>query len=227
MRNIVCRSGFIAGALLIGTNVVSAQEFGPAPPMSPMPVSSMNSAPAFKWDYRFDAQYNSTIKPYLRWYNRNGNRAPQNGVRYPYYSGPQPYYNGGTTGNGCDACGQPNYSQGYVQPQRSSWFNPTRHMNQTPVAGDHHGVRAYLSQSKPKTSTTTARKPFTQTRSAWVKLETSTNSATVMYQEPSESAKGGFTQALVTTTNGKLNRVKWIDEPSEKLATVFVRRIKQ
>lgn len=111
-------------------------------------------APAPKWDYKWDAQYNSTIKPYLRWYHRpeltNGSQS------YPYYYGPgAQFMRGGNYGYGNYGYGGYGYGQtvggysnygmmsgGYqtggcgnmvaypmtnsIRP--SSWFNPWAHL---------------------------------------------------------------------------------------------------
>lgn len=246
MQNRVCRSSLqLAAVILMSSNFAAAQVLSPAPLgtsssyVSSVPMASTYATPAFKWDYRFDAQYNSTIKPYLRWYNRQGNKAPVNGVRYPYYMGPQPYYGGGMGGGmgmmgGCDTCGQTGYSSGYVQPRRSSWFNPYQQMNHAPAAigqptaiqGDHHGVLPYLSQRSPKDGANKAAKPAVETKTAWVKLETVTNSASILYAEPAVSVRDEFVQANVTTENGKVAGIEWLDQPSEQLTTVFAKYIK-
>ena len=74
-----------------------------------LPGSGGYYGPPQKWDYRFDPQFQSTVKPYLRWYMRYdptmpGNRVlPRdfNSVRYGYdvhgagggYNRPSLYWN--------------------------------------------------------------------------------------------------------------------------------------
>ena len=234
MQNLVCRSSLFAAALLMCSNFAAAQMLSQAPLVSSAPGAAMYPTPEFKWDYRFDAQYNSTIKPYLRWHNRQGNKAPASGVRYPYYLGPQPYYGGGNGVGGCNACGQTGQASGYVQPHRSSWFNPYQHLNQarsafgqpSAVRGDHHGILPYVSQHSPEKAGAASASPAVETKVAWVKLEATINSASILYSEPAKAASGEFVQANVTTTNGKLSSIDWIDQPSDQLTTVLAKYIK-
>lgn len=188
-------------------------------------VESMTIAPAplpeFKWDYRFDAQYNSTIKPYLRWHRRQEN-SPPTGVRYPYYHGPQPYY-GPSYGGDCSACGgAPSYIQGYVQPRRSSWFNPYSNLNQGlyhgGVPGDSHGVLRYLSEKS-----TPANSPVIEVKTAWIKHEQVTDGISVLYNSPADESRDQFYEAKVTTRDGKLTKIDWVDSPTETLTTIVAK----
>lgn len=188
-----------------------------------VPVSAPIPVPDFKWDYRFDAQYNSTIKPYLRWYRREGNNLPSNGVRYPYYHGPQPYY--GTSSSGSCCGGTTNgYIPNYVQPRQSSWFNPYRRMDQgqpiygSSVNGDHQGVLQYLSKSETKPEGSSV-----EVKTAWIKHESATNGVSILYASPVEALRDQFYEAKVTTVQGRVTKVEWVDAPTESLTTIVAK----
>lgn len=167
--------------------------------------------PEFKWDYRFDAQYNSTIKPYLRWYRRQSN-AQRSGVRYPYYHGPQPYYGSGSSSG---------YIPDYVVPRQSSWFNPYKYLNQgqtssnSPAPRGSHGVLQYLSRKSPAPG-----RPAVEVKTAWIKHELATDSLSILFTSPVGRSRDQFFEAEVTTYDGKLTNIDWVDAPSESLTTI-------
>lgn len=225
MQNLTFRVVFFGMTLLMASGSAHSQildNFGGSATAGAMTVAPPPApVPEFKWDYRFDAQYNSTIKPYLRWYRRQGN-TQHTGVRYPYYHGPQPYYGTGY-GSDCSSCGgtSSGYINGYVQPRRSSWFNPYGHMNQGQpmgVPGDNQGVLQYLSSKTPK-----AASPTVAVKTAWIKHESATDSISVFYQSPAEQSRDEFYEARVTTRKGKLVSVDWVDAPTEPLTAIVAR----
>lgn len=210
MQNLTIRVVLCGATLLLAGGTAHSQildNFGgsatsEAMMAAPAPVSE------FKWDYRFDAQYNSTIKPYLRWHRRQGN-AQRSGVRYPYYHGPQPYHSSS------------GYIPGYVVPRQSSWFNPYKYLNQgqtssSPQApGDSNGVLQYLSHKSAE-----AKHPVVEVKTAWIKHELATHSLSILFTSPAGKSREQFFEAEVTTHNGKLTNVDWVDAPSESLTTI-------
>lgn len=77
-----------------------------APRRRPRATTVAPPSRGYQWDYRFDAQYQSTVKPYLRWYMRADPSNP--GDRYlPRYMTSQGYGNGyGYGGYGYGSYGQ-------------------------------------------------------------------------------------------------------------------------
>lgn len=174
--------------------------YGMAPVVSGSPVATYGAP---QWDYRFDAQYNSTIKPYLRWYRRLAHE--RNQQKYPYYYGP----------------GAMN------QGQLPGWFNPYRYMNagnydqfMAPPSRNTQGRRSAAPRGEvapPPPSVDMRRyldQTSTETRRAWIAYDAETDSTSIVYQKPADQ-RGNFYEADVVVENGaRVTSVDWIRRPS-------------
>jgi hypothetical protein len=97
-----------------------------------------------QWDYRFDPQFQSTIKPYLRWYMRYDPRQPGNRILPRDFGYGGNYGHGGHgagcygVDNGCGTCG-PSYCSGYGSGYGSDHHRPSLYWNHLWYLRDVYG----------------------------------------------------------------------------------------
>lgn len=205
---------------------------------STVPLSSSPYA-AGGWDYRFDAQYQSTIKPYLRWYMRSDPANP--GQRYlPRYmterNSGYGYQNGGYGGGymasmGCGTCGgsSPSYRSypsyggygygGSYLPRSRYWQHLDYLYHQygsTPQRPRRLGARnTNSSHFAPVTrlggggSNTGSR-----AKDVWLTRNETTKSVSILLvKPPAVQAKKFFKAKATLTASMKIHTIEWEDEP--------------
>lgn len=208
---------------------------------------TVRSAPAGKrgygWDYRFDAQYQSTIKPHMRWYMRNDPNRP--GERYlPRYMTSQgnnyvePAHNSGdstygtsygcSTGGcsmnygqsvpvygapGCSSCGTSNY--GY---QGHGYQPRSRYWQHLDYLQSQYGSTPArprrLKSSQTNGSRSMTRTTTGRTKTVWVNKDAETNIVSVLFVQPPAAQAHKFFKGKATLTNAmKLAGINWETEP--------------
>ncbi|MCR9199132.1 MAG: hypothetical protein NXI04_10835 [Planctomycetaceae bacterium] len=154
------------------------------------PADSRYAAAAERFDWRFDAQYQSTVKPYLRWYLR-GRPVRSTEPQTIYYMLPEPGADCGC-GGGMPA-GTP---AGYGQPARPSWFNPWKYLDE--------GAELPPLTTAPKRAGVAVSVKPDRVVTGWVHRDEKPGSRSVLFVKPDPKLASQFVQARVTMKNGRV-----------------------
>lgn len=181
-----------------------------APPVPVVDGGPVGVAPQpQRWDWRFDAQYNSTIKPYLRWYRRG--RPAIKERAHVVLMGP---------GASAD-CGCGGYSVGghasHGQAARPHWFNPWKYLKPGEVIPP-------LSSTKTPSSSQTARTAAvssTQHIVGWIHRDQKPSSKSVLFTKPKGEHADEFVQADVVLAKGRVIKIDRAYDEQANDATVL------
>lgn len=207
---------------------VNPWDLRPAIPPRPRGRTAL---PNQRWDFRFDAQYQSTVKPYLRWYMRYDPENP--GQRYLPRSYTEGYGEFGQmppiagmlpVSQHCDTCGTspissqqvPGYGvpmDGYGHPARSIYWQhldylyyryggtPIRATLPTSRSGSNSSGTTY---SRGAMAATSANRPAPGKRTrktVWVALNPTTSSFSILFVAPPNEQADRFYRATALVHN--------------------------
>ncbi|MEZ6124914.1 MAG: hypothetical protein R3C49_17335 [Planctomycetaceae bacterium] len=184
--------------------------------------------PGYRWDYRFDAQYQSTIKPYLRWYMRP-NPATRGDRYLPRTYGQTAGY--GTYGaeyfvddsSNCCSCGM-----GYGMPMfggygtfgRSIYWQHLSYLyhlyGNTPIV--RQGLDTYRAPAPPETPAIDP--PLLPTsvappRDIWISRDSATGAVSMLFVEPpAAQAEQFFKGTAVLDKQFRIVSLKWSRRPN-------------
>ena len=177
MRRLIC-TGLCLLSAIVAPRGVDAQVAPMGPPAAQPPV----------FDWRFDAQYNSTVKPHLRWYRRGLPPQPKTEPQVIYFMAPE-------MGGDC-GCGGSGYGTApVVPPQRPSWFNPWKYLER--------GAKLPPLSTTPMRSLDVATAP-SETVNGWVHRDEKPGSKSVLFVKPDASIADQFVAARVTMQKGRV-----------------------
>ena len=182
MRTFICSGICLLSAIL-------APRCGQAQVIAP-PAGNRFPAEAEVFDWRFDAQYQSTVKPYLRWYLRD-RPARSSEPQTIYYMLPEPAADCGC-GGGMPA-GTP---AGFGQPARPSWFNPWKYLDE--------GAELPPLTNAPKRAGVAVSARASRVVTGWVHKDEKPGSKSVLFVKPAPQLASQFVQARVTMKNGRV-----------------------
>lgn len=197
--------------------------------------------PNQRWDYRFDAQYQSTIKPHLRWYMRYDPKNP--GQRYlPRHmtssiaeigsggygnasSGCSRCGNGGcssgVTGCGVNGCSGATYGCGSTAYPGHGYQTRSRYWQHLDYLYNEYGStpprpRRLSSRSSTHSRSGSVVKRFKTTNSAvktvWISRNTDSKTVSILLVDPPAGQENRFYKARATLTSGlKLSSIEWDD----------------
>lgn len=195
------------------------------------------------WDYRFDAQFQSTVNPYMRWYMRQNPATPQKRFLTDEYKAGQHGFHASAEGYSAyspakDAYGQPisPYYQGQFGSVRYwdhlNWLyhqysttpidrsfkttgRPLRDVLERPEAGDGEEAEEAIPSLPDLFSET---KPATMNslrrQSIWVCRHQKTSQISILYVKPSQQVQARFHEAQAAMTGTSILALKWKSQPS-------------